>query len=259
MRIATYNIWNHTKTNQLRFPQLITEIQAADADVIGLQEVTPQFHRDAAAILSQYPYHIFSQYTGEEEGLSLFSRYPILSQTFLHTEPAYKSDALHCILSCGSLKISVANVHLPWDSAKEREQQIVAIQRFLNTQPAEYHFLLGDFNCSLRSSIHGFLIGDCTVNGEEAKPVWLDVAGNYATLQGAKQSPTLDPVTNPRWKGENTTHLPEIYDRIYIRDNRKAFAFRYVNIFGSKMSAETGFCASDHYGVLTDVDLQETT
>lgn len=39
MKIATYNIWNNEEMNK-RYQQIQDEIQAVDADILGLQEVT---------------------------------------------------------------------------------------------------------------------------------------------------------------------------------------------------------------------------
>ena len=59
-------------------------------------------------------------------------------------------------------RISLTDVHLPWDSIKAKEEQIVAIDRFCHEQKNEvdYFVVLGDFNCGLNSSVHRFMTGN---------------------------------------------------------------------------------------------------
>lgn len=77
MRIATYNIWNENKGVGNRFEQIISEIKSTDADIIGLQEVTPYFYENYISKNEDYKYNCFYQYTNELEGLAILSRYPI--------------------------------------------------------------------------------------------------------------------------------------------------------------------------------------
>jgi len=63
-------------------------------------------------------------------------------------------------------------------------------------------------------------------------------------------------VNNPRWRGENTAYVPEVYDRIYIMESfnwDNEFALRDIQVFGKEISKKTGYAPSDHYGVLADV------
>lgn len=72
-------------------------------------------------------------------------------------------------------KISVTDVHLPWDSAKVKEEQIAAIDRFCHEQrgKAGYFIIPGDFNCGINFSVHRFMTGEQMINGNEAKPYYL--------------------------------------------------------------------------------------
>jgi len=193
MRLATYNIWNDKKTIDRRLPQLIEEITAIDADIIGLQEVTqPVF--DALAEGLGYVHHTYAMYQGGEEGhgdaegLALFSKFPMEDVFFLNTSAEYaNSDALHVLLRAGGLALSVTNLHLPWDSALAKERQIAAIDRYIN----------------------------------------------------------------PRWT-DNTTEIPMTCDRILICAGGERLD--NVGLFGTAISPETGLSASDHYGVLADVE-----
>ncbi len=64
--------------------QILEEIQACGADIIGRQEVTPAFCRNHIS-KTGYPYWEFRKYSNEEEGLAVLSKSPILKYTFLET------------------------------------------------------------------------------------------------------------------------------------------------------------------------------
>ena len=77
--------------------------------------------------------------------------------------------ALHVSFEAEGMKFSFTNVHLPWDSVKKREEQIVAIDAFLHAnQEADFFLLLGDFNSDTGSGVDRFLRGEQTLNGAEA-------------------------------------------------------------------------------------------
>ena len=66
--------------------------------------------------------------------------------------------------------------------------------------------------------------------------------------------PTLDCKNNPRWKGKNTIYAPENVDRIYILDNWATMKFVSTEIFGTAINPINNLSASDHYGVVVDVE-----
>lgn len=257
MRIATYNIWNEEKGVGGRFEQLVEEIVNVDADIIALQEVTTKFYQDILTHKIGYPYCEFRKYIDEDEGLAILSKYPIESSTFLHTDLEYaNSNAQNILYRCGKSRFSLTNVHLPWDSVKEKEKQIIAIDKFIHKQKeqADYYILLGDFNSGIISSVHRFLTGEQTINSEESNPYWIDIIGNYAALHELPLLPTLDCKNNPRWKGKNTIYAPENVDRIYILDNWATMKFVSTEIFGTAINPINNLSASGHYGVVVDVE-----
>ena len=256
MRIATYNVWNENKGFGDRTEQILDEISKVNADIIALQEITPWFYQEHLSKLKAYPYSEFGKYRNEEEGLAILSKYPIDSCTFLHSDENYaNSCALNMVLNFDNLKISVTDVHLPWDSIRVKEKQIVAINRFVQEQKemADYFIVLGDFNCGINSSVHRFMLGEQTIYDNEAKPYWYEVSSVYAAVNGLQLLPTLDCINNPRWKGKAPTYAPENFDRIYVMDVRNGYRFDNVELFGTEVNPVTNLCASDHYGVMADI------
>ena len=254
MKIATYNIWNDENTLELRTEQLLHKIRRADADIIGLQEVPAAFYQKYLIKETGYPYHVFAQYSGEEEGLAFFSRFPVQDADALFEKENYANSlALHLWMEIEGMKFSFTNVHLPWDSVKTREKQIIAIDRYIHEQEADFYILLGDFNGDVGSSVDRYLSGDQTLQDCEANPCWNDLARAYAARRGESVKATLDVLNNPRWKGTKTIFSPEVMDRIYIMDHWYETSLEKVEIFGTEISKETEYAASDHYGVLAEV------
>ena len=252
MRLATYNLWNDERGGDVRKKQLIAEILSANADVIGLQEVEPGLFRDRLAGL--YPHAVFRAYAGENEGLALLSKYPVREEVWLHERPAYDGSAgLSVIIEAEGKSIAVTNLHLPWDSALRKERQIVAIDRHMREREADAHVLLGDFNGGLNSSVHRYLLGEQSLLGCEANPFWFELTSAYAALHDEPLRPTLDFARNPRWGGGNTLETPVAADRIYIMNEANGAELRRVSVFGTAVSPEGGYAASDHYGVWADV------
>jgi len=256
MKIATYNVWY--ENIGIRTTQLIDEINNIDVDVMGLQEVPPSFYEKLITNV-KYPYHAFVSYD-EEMGLAFLSKYPIDKEFSLFESAEFDNSIAHnVIVDKNGTRLSITNVHLPWDSALAKEKQIVAIDRYIHAQKDEVHFfiLLGDFNCTLSSSVHNYLLGNQTLLGCESKPYWNDLAGVHAALNGYDVISTLDFVNNPRWRGKNTNYVPDTCDRIYIMESfnwDNVFSLWNVNIFGKEVSPKTGFAPSDHYGLLAEVD-----
>ena len=257
MRLATYNIWNETKYIGKRMNQIVNEIISVDADIIGLQEVTAPMY-DTLAKRLDYKYHTFSMYNGESEGLAFFSHLPLEKSFFLNARDEYSnSNALSVVFKTENFTFLITNLHLPWDSILEKEKQIISIDKYIKSQKdeADFFIMLGDFNCTLTSSVHNYLLGEQSLLGQESKPYWFDLGSAYAAINRLPNRPTLDFQNNPRWTN-NTIEVPFVCDRILMMNSYSRpydADIKNIEIFGTRVSLETGLAASDHYGVLADV------
>lgn len=264
LRVATYNVWNNIRKDGLeqeeRAVQILKEINAIHADVIGLQEVREHFFQTYLCTDLDFPYHSFFKYNGEDEGLAIFSRHPIEESFFLHTSLEYaESNALNVIVKAGNLKISVTNLHLPWDSVRKQEKQITAIDWYIHSQneKADFFVLLGDFNGNINSSVNRFLLGDQTIDGKESNPYWDDLQSGYCIRKGISLTATLDFINNPRWQGKDTISVPMVADRIYVMESRDDITMNELIIFGTDISEDTNMCASDHYGIMAELQFEK--
>lgn len=258
MKIASYNIWNDEATLELRAKQIVEEIRTVDADVIGLQEVAAEFYHKYLEAKTGYVHHEFMQYPGEKEGLAILCRYPLSFPEALYQRETYaNSTAMNAFFMVDGIRFSLTNVHLPWDSVGARERQILAIDRHLHEQKADFHILLGDFNGDIGSSVDRYLCGEQTLHGCEANLPWNDLASAYAARCGEAVKPTLDTVHNPRFAGKKSIYAPEVMDRIYLMDHWYETELESVKLFGTEVSKKTGYAASDHYGVVAEVNFRK--
>lgn len=255
LKIATYNIWNNEQQDK-REKYILQELYMTEADVVGLQEVTQDFFENVLAKDEIYPYSSFYTYEGENEGLAFLSKFPICEEHFLNKneEDAY-SNALNVIVAMNSIKISITNVHLPWDSVKKQEEQIVAVDRFIHAQQGvDFYVLLGDFNGNMNSSVNRYLLGDQTINGYESNLYWNDLQSGYCVRKGMSLTPTLDFINNPRWAGKETISVPMVADRIYVMESWDDVDMNGLTIFGTDVYSDIAMTASDHFGIVVELE-----
>lgn len=249
MRIATYNIWNCEENNELRFAQITDELVKINADIIALQEVPNKNYFDILLKNTKYEYGVFHSHCGEDEGLSVISKYPIVRST-------YSNSAVIAVVNIKGCALSITNVHLDWLSPIKRENDITALVDTIAVENADYKLLLGDFNCSEHSSVHQFLLGQSSLRCKEAVPCWYDLSESYFGLCGKEPEITLDFKNNPRWRNQNTVEKNQRFDRILLQNTypNNFPVLRNCVVFGKEASAETGLAPSDHYGVFVDID-----
>ncbi len=249
MRIATYNIWNSDKGMPQRAQSILAQIRTINADILCLQEVRDCSFYEHILQKSGYPFSCFFHHAGEEEGLAVLSKYPI-------TESKYVSKSIVAVIDLDGYFLSLANVHLSWDSALRREKEIVEIVKSISQIKSDFSFVAGDFNCSPNSSVHRYLLGQQSLLNEEANPYWYDLAEAYGDIRGIEPDITLDFRKNPRWNGNNTIEVNQRYDRILLRNPYPRDFPRsiYSGVFGKEINPDTKLTASDHWGVFCDLD-----
>lgn len=250
-KIATYNIWNSEMGMPYRTGCIIHEISGVKADLICLQEVQNEEMASDIADRAGYPYVYFDSYRDSEEGLCMLSNIPFAEcESWLD-----HANAIFCSICHNHKIISVINVHLPWDSVAERERQIVDIVATVHNKKCDLVYMAGDFNCTETSDVQRFLTGECQLDHKEAVPCWYDLASSYAELTVSEIEPTLNFRENPRFK-RNTIELNSRFDRILLRITYPCEfpELRNCMIFGKTIYEDIQLSASDHYGVLVDIE-----
>ena len=248
MRIATYNIWNSDVGMPKRTEQIMRQIMQMDADIICLQEVkNAKFYADLAEKLP-YSYAVFYNHEHEDEGLAIFSRFPLMKGQYIKNSALAVADTPDGLLL-------IANVHLPWESAMEREIAVKKLNECISQISADCKLMLGDFNCAPSSDVQRFLLGECTLFGGASVPCWYDLAESFAFYNKTAPEITLDIQNNPRWMGQATVETSQRYDRILLQNTypHDFPLLEKVCTFGKEIDWISGFMPSDHYGVYADL------
>lgn len=246
MRIATYNVWDSDTGMPMRFRQLIDEIIRIKADIICLQEVSDRKKHDSFSSLCGYG----NSYYQAQTGLSILSRYPIENAAdFEYGTSAY--------IQLKDKILLVTNVHLSWEKASLREKAIVDISKNISSINTDYTFLMGDFNSSENSSVYRFLTGQQSLLDADA--YYFDLAEVSAEMDGTKAPATLNFRENSRWgisQSKNTIEINQRFDWILLKNPYPAELpeLKDCIIFGTDISEETHLAASDHYGVMAEIE-----
>lgn len=251
VKLATYNIWNSEEGMPARREAICREIVEIGADLICLQEVADDKTAETIAAKAGFDFLFFDSYENEQEGLCIVSKMP-----FEKTESwCHDMNAIFVRFHYQSREIGIVNLHLPWDSVRERERQIARIVTRINEQELDAAFLLGDFNCSETSDVHRYLKGDCLLSGEEANPRWYDLAEAYAEISETAAESTLNFRENPRFQN-NTIETNERFDRIILRNTypEEFPVLKQCILFGKTIYEDIKCSASDHYGVMADIE-----
>lgn len=250
MKIATYNIWNSDRGMPMREKQITEELKKVNAEIFCLQEVKEEVYNNIINEISDYQYNYYHIIDIEHDGLLILSKYPIITKNYINS-------AIFVTVEKENNTYLIINVHLPSESIIHKEKYIVDINKESKNIESDYAFLVGDFNCSEFSSVHNFLIGERTLLKSDVGRYWYDTAEIYSDITNLKLEKTLNLRTNPRWKGKNVASTSSRVDRIYFRDTfPKPFPeFVSYNLFGKSVNEKSGYCASDHYGVVAEINI----
>lgn len=246
MKIATYNIWDDEAGMPIRFQQLIFEINGINADIICLQEVADREKSDMIKYSCGYAYSHWQA----KAGVSILSKYPI-ERVF---DFEYGTSA--CV-QFTSKRLHIINVHLPWDRMTLREKAIVDIAKHAENVKADFTLLMGDFNSAEDSSVHRFLTNEQSLLGSDA--CFFDMAEVFAELTDGEKLATLNFRDNPRWgvvQPKNTIEVNQRFDWILLKNPYPAEfpILKDCAIFGTEISDNTCLAASDHYGVIVEIE-----
>ena len=245
MRIVSYNIWNTDVKIDGRIDAVIETLRRQKADVMCLQEVTEENFR-----LMQVQFPHMHGILEESTQLAVFCKFPLK-----HVEKLPFGIAISVTVQ-GEM-VNVTNLHLPWNSALNRERAIVEIQKYTD-QRTGMSILAGDFNCSADSSVHRYLKGEQSLLNTDA--CWFDLAESYAEIHGTTPENTVDFRNNTRWgkvQDINTIEKNQRFDRILLRNPYpEAFpVLEKFEVFGKEICHEIGIMPSDHYGVMVQMSL----
>jgi endonuclease/exonuclease/phosphatase family metal-dependent hydrolase len=266
LRVVTLNFWGTEAPLDRRLALAARQLDALQPHAVGLQEVKvlPGGGTTADELAARLGLRAvyFPTLDGGRDGLAILSRFPILEHRTLAL-PDARPDEARGLLSArletpaGAIWFHTTHLHYRLDDGVAREHQVVAIDeaiRALGRTPADApQILCGDFNATPDADEMRFLRGLHTLAGRRThwQDAWL------------RQHPHDDGVT---WSSENEHTRPlrslDIDRRIdYVlvtsrkKDGRGTVHRCEVVLADREGSGADAICASDHFGVLADVQI----
>ncbi|MEV4579816.1 RNA repair domain-containing protein [Nonomuraea jabiensis] len=243
-RVLTWNtLWDRYDSDRLdtarRRPLLLAALEAADADVIALQEVEPALlSMLLAAPWVRAGYTLGTDPYGpdvDDSGLLLLSRLPV-REAARHELGPHKSVAAIAVDTATGVLV-VAATHLTsdhsTDGAARRRAELARIAEGLAGVDGDV-LLLGDFN-----------------DGTDTPASALDLRDAWTEAHGPDQTPTFDPHANPLAALSSLSGRASRLDRILLRGRPRAIS---AALRGDTPTPE-GLYISDHYGVEAVLDL----
>ncbi|HET60024.1 MAG TPA: hypothetical protein ENN32_06620 [Chloroflexi bacterium] len=160
MKIATLNLRHHSDRWEERFPLVVATLLNANADLVGLQEVSikvgpknqAQLIAEAVNMQSnQLPYRVYftptREATRDQEGIAILSRLPAESFESIALPGPWRVAQRITIRHEGRL-LCFANTHLhhePWRDESIRLPQAIALMDWIKALPCPC-VISGDFN-----------------------------------------------------------------------------------------------------------------
>ncbi|MGW1102031.1 poly(A) polymerase [Streptomyces sp. NPDC002540] len=244
LTLLTWNtLWDRYDSDRIdtarRRPLLLGALQAADADVIALQEAEPAL---LGPLLStpwvRESYTFWADPAGRDTadyGLLLLSRLPV-REAGLHVLGPHKAVAAVVVESAEG-PVTVAVTHLSSDhsanGAARRDAELTDLATGLAAIGGDVT-LLGDFN-----------------DGEDAPQERLGMPDAWSRVHGADdRTPTFDPSVNPLAAVSSLTGRASRLDRVLVRPGR----LRPVSatLLGDVPTPD-GLYVSDHFGVRVEL------
>lgn len=256
-----------------RFDALAGELRATGADVIAIQEIYRERHRQrlCGALSDLYPFHAARGGRGFSlrlaDGLLVLSRWPIEARLHRFASGAREErwfgdrGVLAASLAPEGRELRIFNVHAtagglfshPESRAADdvRLRQIAEILRLADEAPDAASMLMGDFNTGPGTSESNYqAILDSG---------WIDC---YARLNPSRSDPTWDPANALNRRGPHQSSPAQRIDHVFLRrsdverarvrplEARIAFREPVVRLRDSSLVT-----LSDHYGLQVEMEL----
>ncbi|HVK76905.1 MAG TPA: endonuclease/exonuclease/phosphatase family protein [Kofleriaceae bacterium] len=283
LRALTLNFWGRSAPLDRRLALAARQLTALAPDVIGLQEVQP--HGDATtahALAAALGHHVVYApalrwddgalgpgIAAGEEGLAIVSRWPIERSRALRLPEARPREA-RILLSArlatpaGPIWFHTTHLHYRLDDGVAREAQVVAIDDAIracgrgNDDPPQ--ILCGDFNATADADEIRFLRGLTTLAGRRThfQDAWL--------RRHPEPQPGDGPERGITWSSDNehtrplrSLDLDRRIDYVFVttrkKDGRGTVHACRVALTERDGDGADAICASDHYGVVADVQI----
>lgn len=278
LRVVTLNFWGTEPPLDRRIALAVRQLAALSPDVLCMQEVQAvdgksTAHRIAEA-LGMHAHYGKScawevgeggmKYAGEQ-GLAIVTRAPLLDVRNIELPEARPADCrtlLSGLVATDADPVWVHTTHLHYrlDDGVARERQVLAIDAQIRsigrTATSAPHILCGDMNATPDSDEMRFLRGLTTLDGRRThfQDAWLRHHRECWAGDGPDQGIT--------WSSENELTRPlrsldidRRIDYVYVTSRKKDGRATIHDCRVVLTERDEGICASDHYGVMADVQV----
>lgn len=282
LRVITLNLWGTEPPLERRLALAISQLRALSPDVVCLQEVRPldgvqgtttaDVIAEALGMTARYAVAVawddgvHAKLPAGQEGLAILAR-SIRDTRVLPLPEARPADA-RILLSAqvdsdgGPIWVHTTHLHYRLDDGLAREHQVLAIDqaiRALRTDTSPPQILCGDMNATPDSDEMRFLRGLTTLGGRRThfQDAWLRHHPEPRPGDGPEQGIT--------WSSENALTRPlrsldldRRIDYVYVTSRKKDGRGTIHDARVVMTDRDGDLCASDHYGVLADVQIEGT-
>jgi len=283
LRVLTLNFWGIEPPLDRRLALAIAQLRELAPDVICLQEVRPldgsvTRGRTTAEVMAEhlgmYAHYAAAVHWGAgehgmasagQEGLAILSREHLLEHRVVPLPEPRPADA-RILLSGkvatigGPIWVHTTHLHYRLDDGVAREHQVVAIDEAIRAcgrdKDSAPQILCGDFNATPDSDEIRFLRGLTTLAGRRThfQDAWLRLHREPDRGDGPAQGIT--------WSSENELTRPlrsldidRRIDYVFVTSRKKDGRATIHDCRVVMTARDEGICASDHYGVLADVQV----
>eukprot|EP00696_Hemimastix_kukwesjijk_P011363 gnl/Hemi2/24260_TR8148_c0_g1_i2.p1 gnl/Hemi2/24260_TR8148_c0_g1~~gnl/Hemi2/24260_TR8148_c0_g1_i2.p1 ORF type:complete len:306 (-),score=19.76 gnl/Hemi2/24260_TR8148_c0_g1_i2:58-975(-) len=246
--IMSYNVWNNNPPWDVRSQMIADSINALKPDIVGFQEIRNDFSvRDGSAhqrkrlaeLLPEYPYSVYQRAmafpgTTNEEGLGVFSRYPILDWDY-RTLPRVMTSGdanyricIRALVQTPAGLVTFFVTHMTYDTAVQGVQAL-DLWRYMKQHEKRGvpQILVGDLNIYPEHlEAVEFFTGEIDLEGEKG-----DMLDTWPVLH-----PDDPGLTFSTWEPKNRC------DRVFVRNGAAPLSIQLV---GDKPNADRVY-ASDH-------------
>jgi len=268
IRVATWNVWGRLGPWEGRWPAIVDELRALDADVIALQETWRDEQRTQAHLLADELG--YSQWAHEDVeqvgGIAIVSRLPLIAKRRLDLQYSGYGEWPGTALIAGveadfgifdvACVVEYGTIFRVLGSSASSAGRLLAYRviveelttRDRNIPPV----LLGDLNATPYDEDMRVVTGKVPEAG-----VGLVFSDAWETLHGPEGGWTFDMRDNPWLQGTppggryRIDHVLAAVSPDYLRSWRVEDAGR----FG--LEEHDGVVASDHYGIYADLELTD--
>lgn len=276
LRVVTINMWGLSAPLERRLELARRQLAEIEPDVVAIQEARPldgvagrttaDVLADALGMECAYQTAVTWQdgdfgsgSLGGQEGLAILSRHPIVERDSLPLPEPRKTEA-RILLSAriahpaATLWVHTTHLHYRLDDGMAREAQVVAIDEAVRARGRELpdppQILMGDFNAPPDADEMRYLRGLTTLalRRTHFQDAWLRVHPGEPGLTWSSENAQTRPL--------RSLDIDRRIDYVYVttrrRDGRGTVRDARVVL---DQRDEQDVCASDHYGVMADVQL----